>query len=160
MGMVTGMKDGKSKEATFWRRVGSWLPKLFAEERFDVIRVEAEVVEDICALAQGSHPKEMVAFLTGDIKEEGGVKVLVIDGLYVKGYDASGYSTSFTTHDLPLTGVYGTVHSHPGWSNRPSEADRRLFGKQGWFHLIICEPYTRASIVAYGKQGEPIDVDF
>lgn len=147
-------------ELTLWRRIKSWRPTLFADERFDAIRLESEVVEDICALARGSHPQEMVAFLTGGIRQEEQRRVLVIDGLYVKGYAASGYATSFTTHDLPMTGVYGTVHSHPGWSNQPSGADRRLFGKHGWFHLIVCEPYTKERIAAYGKQGEPIRVEF
>jgi proteasome lid subunit RPN8/RPN11 len=145
-------------ESSFWKRVESWLPKLFADEEFDAVRIEPEVIEDICTLARGSHPKEMVAFLTGDIRKEQGKRLLVIDGLYLKGYDASEDATSFTTHDLPMTGVRGTVHSHPGWFNTPSAADRRLFDKHGWFHLIVCQPYTSSSIAAYNKQGERIEV--
>lgn len=142
-----------------------FLDRLF-DGGFDRVRIEPEVVEDICAMAAGSWPKEMIAFLTGSVRKEKGkrdasnesrtARVLVIDGLYVKGYDASTDSTSFTLHDLPMTGVYGTVHSHPGRGNRPSAADRQLFGTHGWFHLIIAQPYTRESIAAYNKHGEPI----
>ncbi len=124
--------------------------------QFERVRIEQEVVEDICGLAAGSAPKEMIAFLTGSVKREAGQRVLVIDGLYIKAYQADENSTHFTTNDLPADNVYGTVHSHPGYSNRPSDADRQLFNKYGWFHLIVCRPYTRASIATYNKYGEPI----
>jgi len=142
----------------FWHKVAAW----FFAPRFDRIRIEESVVQDICALARGAHPKETIAFLTGSIHKEGKGKergrVLVIDGLYLKAYDASEYSTSFTTHDLPADNVYGTVHSHPGFSNRPSAADKRLFQRYGWFHAIICQPYTEQSIRYYNKYGEPIEL--
>ncbi len=134
-----------------------WLERFLGEEQFDEARILPEVIEDICMVARGSHPMEMVAFLTGVVKKQKGRKVLTIDGLYVKSYAASSYSTSFTTHDLPSTGVYGTVHSHPGGSNRPSRQDKRLFNSYGWFHLIVCAPYTRETIAVYNKYGDKID---
>ncbi len=139
------------------RRVRDGLLSLFSlTPRFERVRIEREVVEDICGLAAGSAPKEMVAFLIGSVKREGGQRVLVIDGLYIKAYQADENSTHFTTQDLPSDNVYGTVHSHPGFSNRPSDADRQLFNKYGWFHLIVCQPYTAAAIATYNKYGEPI----
>lgn len=139
------------------RRLSQWLKEWLFRIPFDHARIEQDVVDDICIMAAGSWPKEMIAFLTGDVKKEKGKKVLVIDGLYVKGYDASTHSTSFTLHDLPFTSVYGTVHSHPGRSNKPSGADKRLFSSYGWFHLIICQPYNRHSIAVYNKHGQRID---
>lgn len=137
-----------------------WLQRFLGVERWDRIRIESETVRDICELARSAAPREMILFLTGGVKAEGGERVLVIDGLYLKSYYANTRSTSFTTHDLPLLGnVYGTVHSHPGRSNRPSTADRRLFNKFGSFHLIIAQPYTRESIAAYDKYGVPIEVE-
>jgi proteasome lid subunit RPN8/RPN11 len=144
-------------------RIGRWLlVKLSAPERYDEVRLEPEVVEDICALARSADPKETIAFLTGSIQKEKrsgsrtAVRILVIDGLYLKGYQADTYSTHFTMHDLPMTGVYGTVHSHPSSSNRPSGADLRMFNKHGTLHLIICRPYSKEALAAYDKYGERI----
>lgn len=147
-----------------WRlRFSTWLRESLFGKGFDHVRIESEVIADICEMAAGSWPQEMIAFLTGSVRKEkkdgtSDIKrVLVIDGLYIKGYYADTNSTHFTTHDLPLTGVQGTVHSHPGNSNRPSRADKILFSRFGWFHLIICRPYTREAIATYNKQGERID---
>jgi proteasome lid subunit RPN8/RPN11 len=133
---------------------------LVQDARFDRIRILPEVIEDICAMARGSSPKEMVAFLTGEIRKQGREHILLITGLYVKSYAASERSTSFTTHDLPPLHVYGTVHSHPSTDNHPSAADRRLFSSHGWFHLIVCKPFTRDRIAVYNKYGEPIQIEF
>lgn len=145
----------KSKRAL--HKLGDWL---FGPP-FDKAWVEEEVIDDICVLAKSATPKEMIAFLTGEIKKEktkqGKMRVLVINGLYIKGYYASRNSTSFTLHDLPLLDVYGTVHNHPSGNNRPSGADKRLFGKHGWFHMIIGAPYTRENIAFYDKYGERLD---
>lgn len=142
------------------KRIWQGLKRFFTLiERFERIRVEPEVIEDICFLARGAAPKEMVAFLTGKVHEEG-VRTLVIDGLYVKSYHANTHSTTFTTHDLPLIGVHGTVHSHPGTSNRPSEADLTLFNKYGSVNMIIARPYTPSTIACYDKYGNPISVAF
>jgi len=134
-----------------------WFDEFLGEEQFDEAHILPEVIEDICAVARGSAPKEMVAFLTGSVQKRKGRKILTIDGLYLKSYDASSYATSFTTHDLPSTGVYGTVHSHPSGSNLPSRQDKRLFNSYGWFHLIVAAPYSRETIASYNKYGERID---
>ncbi len=139
------------------RRAASWLAeKAFSPARFEKILIEDETITDVCALARSAAPKEMIAFLTGEVKREGGEQVLLINGLYVKGYHASEESTFFTLHDLPLTSVYGTVHSHPLPDNRPSSADKLLFNKHGWFHLIISAPYRPEDILAYDKYGRLI----
>lgn len=145
---------------SFSRKLWCWLQGFFGVEHWERIRVEPETVRDICQLARSAAPKEMILFLTGGVHTEGEERVLVIDGLYVKSYYANEHSTSFTTHDLPLLGnVYGTVHSHPGWSNRPSGADLQLFNQYGSFHLIIARPYVRRSIAAYDKYGNRIAVE-
>ena len=50
----------------------------------------------------------------------------------------------------------GSVHSHPGPSNQPSNADLSFFGKNGYFHMIICRPYSQATIQAYDAFGTPM----
>ncbi len=155
------MDPVESKLRSWTRRLGIWLRDLLFFERFDRVRIEESVIQDICEMAAGSWPKEMISFLTGEIRKEGKERVLLINGLYVKSYEANEFSTYFSLHDLPMTSVYGTVHSHPGHSNRPSSADRHLFSKYGWFHLIICKPYRKESIAVYNKHGDRIEsVDF
>ncbi len=146
------------------KKIGGWLrrraERFFLPDRFDRARIEPDVIADICEMAAGSWPQEMIAFLTGKVKKEQregkAERVLIIDGLYIKGYFADHNSTHFSLHDLPPLGVYGTVHSHPGRSNRPSLADKRLFSTYGVFHLIICQPYTKEAIATYNKRGERI----
>jgi len=61
--------------------------------------------------------------------------------------------------NLPMTtSIIGTVHSHPGGSTRPSEADRHLFSKFGYVHAIIGEPYTPFKTAFYDKNGHRISV--
>lgn len=141
------------------KRLWNWFFSDIAIE-FDLVRIEQEVVEDICALAKSSWPKETIQFLTGDIRKENGKKVLVIDGLYLKSYQATNVSAHFSTHDLPMLGVFGTVHSHPSGNNRPSGADLQLFSRFGIVHLIIGAPYTQHTIAAYSKNGHKITVTY
>ncbi len=136
------------------QRLRVLLEQLFFPERWDRIIIARETVHDICTLARGAAPNEMILFLTGGVQRRRDERVLLIDGLYLKSYHASTRMTSFTTSDLPLLGnVYGTVHSHPGPSNRPSQADRRLFNSFGVVHLIIAQPYSPDAIAAYDKYG-------
>lgn len=131
------------------QKIKNW----WSKPPFERIEIQHEVVDDVCALARSTR-KEMVAFFTGEIKG----KTLLVDGLYLKSYDASETSTSFMTHDLPMTGVVGTVHSHPSSNTQPSNADLQLFSKLGWFHAIIGRPYTRDTITYYDKRGGNITV--
>jgi proteasome lid subunit RPN8/RPN11 len=55
--------------------------------------------------------------------------------------------------------IAGTVHSHPGFSNRPSEADLDFFSNMGGVHIITCQPYDRTSWVAYDSRGEPLELE-
>jgi proteasome lid subunit RPN8/RPN11 len=56
-----------------------------------------------------------------------------------------------------VTGTIGSVHSHPGNSALPSNADYQFFSKNGLVHFIIAEPYTEDSMVAYDIVGQPIE---
>ncbi|MBR9693278.1 hypothetical protein GOV07_05130 [Candidatus Woesearchaeota archaeon] len=144
----------------YGKRFGTWLREKLFGAPYDEAMIDPEVLEDICVLAKSAAPKEMIAFLTGDIRREKHGKkthrVLIINGLYIKGYYANHNSTSFSLHDLPLLDVYGTVHSHPGHSNRPSRADKQLFSRYGWFHMIICAPYQTKDIAVFNKYGEKV----
>jgi hypothetical protein len=51
----------------------------------------------------------------------------------------------------------GSVHSHPGPSARPSDADLRTFSKNGYFHMIVCLPYSMETFKSYDRYGQPMD---
>ena len=55
--------------------------------------------------------------------------------------------------------ITGSAPSHPGFSNRPSDADKDFFSNMGGVHFITCQPYDRTSWKAYNSRGEPIDLE-
>jgi proteasome lid subunit RPN8/RPN11 len=121
--------------------------------RFESIYIEQDVIEDIILLAKENYPKEFLAFLDGKIKD----KKLIITGLLYQEYYASDRSAAPIFH-FPDKSFYGSIHSHPGNSNRPSNADRQFFRKIGVINAIICMPYNLESIRFYNHEGEEINV--
>jgi proteasome lid subunit RPN8/RPN11 len=114
--------------------------------------IKREVIENIVEFARENHPREFLMFLEGKVKD----KVLVIDALAYQEYVANN-ETAVARIDFPLgVKIIGSVHSHPGPSNKPSNADLRLFSKQGFVHLIIRYPYTEFDIAAYDRNGRLI----
>ncbi len=55
--------------------------------------------------------------------------------------------------------ITGSAHSHPGFSNMPSDADKDFFSNMGGVHFITCQPYDRTSWMAYNSRGEPIELE-
>ncbi len=53
----------------------------------------------------------------------------------------------------------GSAHSHPGYSNEPSDADKDFFRNTGGVHFITCQPYDRTSWRAYDSHGEPVELE-
>jgi len=122
--------------------------------RFTRIAVKSDVIDSVMDLAKENHPKEFLAFLDGKIKDG----VLTIDGILYQEYYATDNSAAPIFH-FPDKSFYGCVHSHPGYSNRPSNADRMFFRKIGIINMIICRPYDKGSIRFYNHEGEEIKVD-
>lgn len=121
---------------------------------FDKIVVLREVIDNITILSKETHPKEFLAFLDGKIKN----RTLVIDGLLYQEYHSSENSAAPIFH-FPDKSFYGSVHSHPGYSNKPSVADKNFFRKIGIVNAIICLPYTDTNIRFYNHKGEEIIVE-
>ncbi|MBW3000876.1 Mov34/MPN/PAD-1 family protein [Candidatus Woesearchaeota archaeon] len=136
------------------KKIGNWLKHVFELEKFDYekIVIEKEVVDGILELAQMTSPKEFIAFLEGRQRK----KVLRIYGLAYQEYFANEHST-LSKINFPITSrIVGSVHSHPGPSNKPSGADLRFFSKRGMVHLIIKSPYREKDIQAYDIKGNKI----
>jgi proteasome lid subunit RPN8/RPN11 len=143
--------SGKLRSFTRWLR-----NKVFGELR--EITIAQSVLVDLSAMARSAHPKEMIAFLSSS---RGGIidGRLHLDELQLQAYDASEDAASVQLWNLPtVTGIMGTVHSHPGGDGRPSDADLHLFSKYGLVHGILPEPYRPGMVRFYGKNGRSIRV--
>jgi proteasome lid subunit RPN8/RPN11 len=115
--------------------------------------IDTDVLEMISEASRDSLPNEFVAAL----RAEDGVitEILLFPGSY-----SNEHSAFMHLHMLPIDlSVVGTVHSHPGPSNRPSAEDLHLFGTFGSTHIITCLPYDRRSWRAYDRDGRPVELE-
>lgn len=115
--------------------------------------IEGDVLDMINEASRESYPNEFVAALRA---EEGVItEILLFPGSY-----SNEHSASMQLHMMPIDlSVVGTVHSHPGPSNRPSDEDLHLFGNFGNTHIITCLPYDRRSWQAYDHKGQKVSLD-
>ncbi len=111
--------------------------------------IKLGVIEQISELAQEVYPKEFVALLEGELKGT----ALEITSLLFQPFKSSTNTSVFSLNYPILSRVIGTVHSHPGSSNRPSSQDLTLFRRTGCIHLIISNPFNSGSIAAYTSEG-------
>jgi proteasome lid subunit RPN8/RPN11 len=122
-------------------------------KRRKVWGIEEEVLEMINESAKETYPNEFLATLRAE-------KGVVTEILLLPGTLSGGRSGTFQLHMLPIDfSVVGTVHSHPSFSNRPSEADISLFGRFGNTHIITCVPFDMGSWSAYNYNGEKIELE-
>lgn len=112
--------------------------------------VDNGVIDSVIFYAKKSYPNEFLAMFDGHVKD----KVLYITGLLFLPGERSHTGASFNDWLIPPTQrKWGSVHSHPGPSNQPSDADLMTFAKHGPFHIIVCEPYSLATMQAYDSYG-------
>ena len=124
------------------------------DDNFTEVRVDREVLESVIYYAKKSYPNEFLAFFDGEIKD----KILYITGLIFLPGERSNTSAIIHTELIPMNTKYmGSVHSHPGPSARPSDADLMTFSKYGYFHMIVCLPYSLETFRSYNRYGEPME---
>lgn len=130
------------------------LTKLLGNDKsIKEVHIDYRVIDEIVKIARNADPKEYVALLSGEIEKD----ILKIKGLIFLPFKASGSSAVMEVFMMPMTTkAVGSVHSHPGPSANPSQADLRFFGKNGYFHMIICRPYSESTIKAYDTFGNPL----
>ena len=121
------------------------------DEEFTEVRVDREVLESVIYYSKKSYPNEFLAFFDGEIKD----KILYITGLIFLPGETCETGAVVHTELLPMNSKYmGSVHSHPGPSASPSEADLKTFSKNGYFHMIVCLPYSLETFKSYDRYGE------
>jgi proteasome lid subunit RPN8/RPN11 len=123
-------------------------------QKYEEVNIDQEVLDEIMEISRESYPNEFVALLQGKIRDS----ILHIDGLIFLPGETSSEGAVMKVFMLPpMSGSVGSVHSHPGYSNQPSQADYHFFAKNGLFHMIIAEPYTRDTIASFNAFGEEIN---
>ncbi len=124
------------------------------DEEFSEVRVDREVLESVIYYSKKAYPNEFLAFFDGEIKD----KILYITSLLFVPGETCETGAVVHTELIPMNTKYmGSVHSHPGPSARPSDADLRTFSRNGYFHMIVCLPYSLETFKSYDRYGQPMD---
>ena len=134
----------------------SFISKLFGnnDDEFSEVRVDREVLNSVIYYSKQAYPNEFLAFFDGEIKNN----VLYITSLLFVPGETCETGAVVNNEMVPMnTKYYGSVHSHPGPSASPSDADLMTFSKNGYFHMIVCLPYSYETFKAYDRHGEPMD---
>ncbi len=134
----------------------SFISKIFGndEEEFNEVRVDREVLDSVIYYSKKAYPNEFLAFFDGQIKD----KVLYITGLIFLPGETCETGAVVHTELIPMnTKYFGSVHSHPGPSASPSDADLMTFSRNGYFHMIVCLPYSVETFKAYDRYGNHLD---
>jgi len=117
-------------------------------------KIKKSAFEFILGLSREVYPKEFTGLLRGNGNMI--TEILVIP--------ATIYGDGFASIRLDMVpidkSIIGSVHSHPGYSDKPSLADLRHFKKTGWIHLILRYPYSGINdITLYNNNGEKIELE-
>jgi proteasome lid subunit RPN8/RPN11 len=116
------------------------------------LRIDGGLLDAINEAAVQTYPNEFVAALRAE-------KGVINELLMLPGTISGERSGILQLHMLPIDfSVVGSVHSHPGHSARPSDADLSLFSHFGSVHIITCLPFDRTSWRAYNLRGERIEL--
>ena len=118
------------------------------------VYIKTAALEFILGVSRKTYPREFTALLRGG--EEVIEEVLLIPGTL--------FGENFATIRLDMKPldptIIGSVHSHPGTSFRPSEADLNFFGKAGFIHLVVKYPYRSiADVAAYDISGSRLEFE-
>lgn len=119
-------------------------------------KIKQECLNLIFECAKSNYPNEFGGLLrVSSDKKDTLTEIIILPGTI------SGDSHAiFKMYMLPIDfTVVGTVHSHPSYSTKPSEADLQLFRKQGKVHIISAKPFDQSSWKAYNYTGENIDIE-
>lgn len=124
-----------------------------APRRRRVHSIRRDALDLIIQAARAQHPHEFGATLRA---EKGVITELVL----TPGTIGGERHTFINYHMLPIdSSIVGTIHSHPGPSAEPSDADRQVFNAFGHTHIIIHEPYTEDTWYAYDQNGDVVELE-
>ncbi len=115
--------------------------------------IHVELIDAFNEAARSTYPDEFLCMLRAD---DGIISELIFVPGTVYGESHSFMNEWMAPVDFSLV---GTVHSHPGYSNQPSDADLQYFANYGGVHVITCMPFDRNSWKAYNSSGVQLDLE-
>lgn len=115
--------------------------------------VSVDFIDGFNESAKSTYPDEFICFHR---EEDGVISEMILVPGSVFGDSHSFISDWMSPIDYSKS---GSAHSHPGYSNEPSDADREFFGHMGGVHFITCQPYDRNSWAAYDSSGERVELE-
>lgn len=116
-----------------------------------MILIKRATLEGLLEAASNTYPNEFFALLGSTHRNNVIDEVIVVPAVYGKRH------TIIRSGLMPLDfNVTGSVHSHPGNSNRPSVADLHSFPGFGSVNFIISYPFTIESTNAYSASGKEL----
>jgi proteasome lid subunit RPN8/RPN11 len=118
-------------------------------------KIKKKCLDLIFECAKSSYPNEFGGLLRVDLEK----KYTIIELVILPGTISGDAHAIFKLYMLPIDfSIVGTVHSHPSYSNRPSDADIQFFSKSGKVHIISANPFDMSSWRAYDYNGETIQL--
>ena len=118
-------------------------------------KIKRDTLNFILESAKSTYPNEFGGFLRVDTDDKYTIKEILI----LPGTISGDSHAIFKLHMLPIDfSIVGTVHSHPSYSNHPSDADILFFKKTGKVHIIVAIPFDTKSWRAYDFNGEEISL--
>jgi proteasome lid subunit RPN8/RPN11 len=118
-------------------------------------KIKRKCLDLIFECAKSSYPNEFGGLLRVDSVK----KDTIIELVMLPGTISGDAHAIFKLHMLPIDfSIVGTVHSHPSYSNQPSDADINFFKKTGKVHIISAVPFDIKSWKAYDFNGEEINL--
>lgn len=118
-----------------------------------VYGIDRDLLDDINASARSVFPQEFLCMLSA---EDGVINEMVLIPGTVYGDSHSFLNTWMSPADL---NIVGSIHSHPGYSNEPSDADLEFFSHYGGVHIIACLPFDTDSWKAYDSKGNIVRLE-
>jgi proteasome lid subunit RPN8/RPN11 len=115
--------------------------------------VSVDFIDGFNESAKSTYPDEFICYHRA---EEGVVTEMLLVPGSIFGDSHSFINEWMTPIDYSRS---GSAHSHPGFSNQPSNADLTFFSQMGGVHFITCQPYDRKSWRAYNSNGEEVKLE-
>jgi proteasome lid subunit RPN8/RPN11 len=113
-------------------------------------KIKKTLIEDACNAAKNYYPKEFMCFLGGEKKTQ------TIKEIVLMPTENTEESASINENVIPFDEtIIGTIHSHPGTSNKPSQEDKKFF-KKYLINAIICKPFETTNTAFYSEKGKEI----
>ncbi len=119
------------------------------EEYNKNIKIKRRIIDTVIGISRKVYPDEFIGLLRKNKKREISTLLILPKSIYGKGFSSIRFDL------VPnLLDYCGSVHSHPGISNKPSEKDIEFFSRVGDINIIIAYPFREESIEIYNNKGE------